>query len=734
MKILLIAMLACGMNVATAQTRKIDSLNLLIKVAKTDTARINLLNKKIYLLNQSDLEAALTLGKSTVSEARKINYKKGEVVALTSMASGYTMKGGYDSARGILTYVEKTVYTLGDSDLIAMMYAGMGMFYGVQSNYDTSIIYYRKAVDLNERLDDKISLGRSYGNLAIGYLMQSNFPQALLYQQKALKLAEETNNEQNQAYVLMNMGSTYQNIGDTTKALQSLLRGIEIAKKVELKNVELYGYSNLAELYNFMKEWNKSYAYAMKAEALSREMGDAGIRAASMAKAAFALLKTKRYARAEALTAEAIFIADTAKQPLVIYQTYSTMGLILTAQEKYKSAIPFLEKSITTLKSSDGYDESIADAYASLSTCYENTGEYAKALFFYKKSAQIIDSVRGKENIRKATELSVTYDFEKKQAISDALQAKKNAETRSKQVLMLGGLLLALIIAAGGWLSYRNKQKAHRLLQLQKEKIERTLSQLKSAQSQLIQSEKMASLGELTAGIAHEIQNPLNFVNNFSDVNKELLEELKEEADKGNLEEIKAIANDVIRNEEKINQHGKRADAIVKGMLQHSQSSSGKKEPADLNALTDEYLRLSYHGLRAKDTSFNATMKTDYDNSIGNINIIPQDIGRVILNLINNAFYVVDEKKNSGVENYQPTVSISTKKVADKVEIRVADNGNGIPKKVLEKIFQPFFTTKPTGQGTGLGLSLSYDIIKAHGGEIKVETKEGEGTEFIILL
>ena len=277
--------------------------------------------------------------------------------------------------------------------------------------------------------------------------------------------------------------------------------------------------------------------------------------------------------------------------------------------------------------------------------------------------------------------------------------------------------------------------------------LQKTLEDLKATQTQLIQSEKMASLGELTAGIAHEIQNPLNFVNNFSEVSSELIAEMKEELLKGNYEDVIAIADDVIQNLEKILHHGKRADAIVKGMLQHSRSSSAVKEPTDINALCDEYLRLSYHGLRAKDKSFNATMKTDFDNSLGNINIIPQDIGRVILNLLTNAFYAVDEKKtlrhfdklSAGLAHvethYEPTVSIITKKKNGKVEIKVTDNGNGIPEKVLDKIFQPFFTTKPTGQGTGLGLSLSYDIVtKGHGGELKVETKENEGSTFTIIL
>jgi signal transduction histidine kinase len=271
-------------------------------------------------------------------------------------------------------------------------------------------------------------------------------------------------------------------------------------------------------------------------------------------------------------------------------------------------------------------------------------------------------------------------------------------------------------------------------LEAAKHTVEKTLSDLRQTQSQLVQSEKMASLGELTAGIAHEIQNPLNFVNNFSEVSNELVDEMNEELSKGDIEEAKTIATDLKSNLEKINHHGKRADAIIKGMLQHSRSSSGVKEPTDLNALVDEYLRLAYHGLRAKDKSFNAELRTDYDPAIGQIYIVPQDIGRAILNLITNAFYAVNEKMKSAEPGYQPEVSLSTKQSGNQVSISVRDNGNGIPQKNVDKIFQPFFTTKPTGQGTGLGLSLSYDIVKAQGGEIKLETKEGEGTEFIIQL
>ncbi len=284
--------------------------------------------------------------------------------------------------------------------------------------------------------------------------------------------------------------------------------------------------------------------------------------------------------------------------------------------------------------------------------------------------------------------------------------------------------------------------------------LNQTLEDLKSTQSLLIQSEKMASLGELTAGIAHEIQNPLNFINNFSQVNAELIDELKAELAAGKQQEAIEIADNIRDNEQKINHHGNRADGIVKAMLQHSRSSTGQKEPIDINALADEYLKLSYHGMRAKNMKdslnnlFNATIQTDFSPELssnkGKIKVIPQDIGRVLLNLFNNAFYAVAEKAKKqlpekGQPEYRPKVSVSTNAAKSSsgdlgVIISIRDNGNGIPQNIIDKIFQPFFTTKGSGQGTGLGLSLSYDIVKAHGGEIKVETKENEYTEFLIFL
>ncbi|SDF36251.1 His Kinase A (phospho-acceptor) domain-containing protein [Dyadobacter soli] len=293
-------------------------------------------------------------------------------------------------------------------------------------------------------------------------------------------------------------------------------------------------------------------------------------------------------------------------------------------------------------------------------------------------------------------------------------------------------------------LEYLVAERTQELTQ-QKEELQKAIEELKATQNQLIQSEKMASLGELTAGIAHEIQNPLNFVNNFSEVSVELCQELDEEIDKTGIDDndkdyIKGIISDLSQNQQKITHHGKRADSIVKGMLQHSRASSGEKEPVDVNALADEYMRLAYHGLRAKDKEFNAALTTDFDATIGTVKVLPQDLGRVFLNLFTNAFYAVAEKKRKLTEagqlgDYKPEVKISTKKFDNKLYIRVSDNGTGMPEHVKAKIFQPFFTTKPTGQGTGLGLSMSYDIItNGHGGVLEVDTIDGEKTEFRITI
>ena len=434
-------------------------------------------------------------------------------------------------------------------------------------------------------------------------------------------------------------------------------------------------------------------------------------------------LKKQHFDKADSLLVKAWEIINEKKIPTIPPQGNVDpdyyRALIRIEQNKYAEAANFIVSDIERIKNLR--NETIRD-YKLLAEVYDKMGDAEKSKENYKKYISLQDSLLADQRKLSNISFEAEQQMNEKELSINRLKSENKISALTRN-FSFGIIALVLLLSGVIYYRYKSKQKANAVL-------EKTLSDLKSTQAQLIQAEKMASLGELTAGIAHEIQNPLNFVNNFSEVSNELIDEMKEELKKGNYDDANEIADDVKQNLEKITHHGQRAADIVKGMLQHSSSSSGVKEPTDINALCDEYLRLSYHGLRAKDKSFNASMKTDFDNSIGNINIIPQDIGRVILNLINNAFYAVDEKKKSGIENYEPTVSINTKKVDDKLEIRVSDNGNGIPQNVLDKIFQPFFTTKPTGQGTGLGLSLSYDIVKAHGGEIKVETQESIFTQF----
>ena len=737
-----VLLLLCCSGFSYAQN-KADSLSRLISKAASDTQRINLMVEKINALASNDMDSAIVFGKSTIEEAKRTSYKKGEANARIMVAFAYCFKGEFELAKEHLDISKIILSQVHDSIAVFRLYDNYGIMYSMQGKYDTAHTFYQKAIAVARLLPDKSFFSTVCENIAIAYQQQSNYPQALIYYQEALKAADQVHDEESEAYTYLNMAITFTLINDNARAVQSFFKAIELAKKLKLKVVEAYAYSNLSSAYGDLKNFEKEYEYGIKAASLAKEIGDQGIQASSLSRAAMALAYQKNFKEAEKLSLQSMIIADSSKQPINIYQAYAGMGAILKMQSKYSEAIPYFEKAFRFLTDADLYGAEVGKDYSNLSECYEKTGNYRQSLAAYKLSSKITDSIRNKDNIRKATELTLNYEFAKKQQIAKIEQEKKDAITKRIKnqqyfiITALGIVVLAVLIIV--FIQFRNnkqKQKANFLLERQKLKVENTLSELKSTQAQLIQSEKMASLGELTAGIAHEIQNPLNFVNNFSELNKELLTEMKDEMDKGDIAQARMIASDVIDNEEKITHHGKRADAIVKNMLQHSRSSSRQKELTDINLLADEYLRLSYHGLRAKDNSFNAIIKRDFDENIGTVNIIPQDIGRVLLNLYNNAFYACAERSRSatgerqrveGVE-YVPRVKVVTQKLNDKIELTVTDNGNGIPQKIIDKIFQPFFTTKPTGEGIGLGLSLSYDIIKAHGGDIFVRTSS-EKTE-----
>jgi len=587
-----------------------------------------------------------------------------------------------------------------------------------------------------------------------------NTDSSVYYGQEALSLAQKVKYPLGEILALSFMSITLGQVGNLPKALEMSFKALQIAKSNNLEGVTSPTLNAIGEIYIVLKDYPKALNYLQRQKKLydkveiNEGFGYALYDIGNVYEETDQLDSAKYYE----LQALEFFQKINREEPFV----YKTLGNIEMKLGNPTKALGYYQQSLQIAIQNNEHRAS-ASAYNKIASFYKLANQPDSGIYYARKGLEKSELISHKKTIfEAATLLSEFYEqqdakeslrylkiantykdslfstgnIQTIQALVDKEEehqkeieaAKAKYQEKLKQYGFIAGLGILLLIASILYRNNRQKQKANKIL-------EATLTNLRATQSQLIQSEKMASLGELTAGIAHEIQNPLNFVNNFSEINTELVDELQQELKAGKTEDAISISNDIKENEEKINHHGKRADAIVKGMLQHSRSSNGVKESTDINALCNEYVRLAYHGLKAKDRSFNATTNTDFDNSIGKINIIPQDIGRVVLNLINNAFYAVDEKKKRTGNGYEPTVSVSTKKNNGRVEIKVSDNGNGIPQKVLDKIFQPFFTTKPTGQGTGLGLSLAYDIVtKGHGGELKVETKEGEGSEFTIQL
>ena len=643
-------------------------------------------------------------------------------------------------------YLDSLNYALLNTtnDTVKMdIYRNMG-FYQQDGKVDSALSYHEKQLAFAKKLNLKLYEADADEQIAYVKSSQGDFAGALKFYYEGLNIADDPKCAENSwgysnfsnskspedarvsiiGMIDLELARLYDYSRMLKKEKLYLDKAFEIGEKLHNKKILSLTSRDIGRLFAKNNQPDSAFKYFQMAllyninSPYSKQLGDLYRLIGDYYEIQHQYDSTKKYFK------KSINAGILNNQLRLLGNDYGELGQLYLITHQLDSALYYTQKGIVQAQSIQN-ELLISKGYTQLSSIYEQQKNASLALTSLQKGKLLKDSLND-ALVGKITQFQ-NIDFE------EQLRLKKMVDEQSSfqnKLMIIGLIAIILIFILLVILQYRNsrqKQKANAVL-------EKTLSNLKSTQTQLIQSEKMASLGELTAGIAHEIQNPLNFVNNFSEVSNELIDEMNIELDKGDIEEAKAIAVNVKQNLEKINHHGKRAADIVKGMLQHSRNSSGVKEPTDINALCDEYLRLSYHGLRAKDKSFNATIKTDFDTSLEKVNIIPQNIGRVIFNLLNNAFYAVDEKKKSGVEGFEPTVSISTKKIDDKLEIRVSDNGNGMPQKVVDKIFQPFFTTKPTGQGTGLGLSLSYDIVKAHGGELKVETKESEGTTFIIQL
>ncbi|HET6766619.1 MAG TPA: ATP-binding protein [Chitinophagaceae bacterium] len=668
--------------VAIAQQSTLDELRHQLANAQSDSGRYEINGKLLDFYIERKIDSALFFMEQCLLLARKNNKKLNEASSLSGKGLCLRHLGRY-------------------SESLQCYLAGFEIAQNVKSERDFwPLPLWMFAPDKTARSSRLIVLGNLHMQIANLFIRTGNNDKCIYHFAEAEKIGKETQNHYFLYYLYATMGIAYKNLNKLDSAMLIVQNGLSLAKQ--------FGYKqNVSRLLTYIGEIH-----------FSRENTDTA----------------RKYYY------DALQLALVENNFVSLVMIYFGLTKSFMVEHEKDSSLYYAKKANETLTSVGSLAGTVwnpATAYENLFRVYELRKEPDSAYKYMELAMRAKDSLNTYtvKSSAQAQDLFLSEQIRLQELEKEKIQFRNKVETYS----MLAGIVVLLLLAIIFYRNNRQKQKA-------KINIEKAYDELKATQAQLIQQEKMASLGELTAGIAHEIQNPLNFVNNFSEVSNELVDEMKNELATGNMQLANEIVDDIKQNLEKINHHGKRADAIVKGMLQHSRSSSGKKEATDINALADEYLRLAYHGIRAKDKSFTVTTYTDFDESLsadgagmGKINVVPQDIGRAILNLINNAFYAVDEKKKAsqilkeGVD-YEPTVTVSTKKEKDKAEIKVKDNGNGIPQKVVDKIFQPFFTTKPTGQGTGLGLSLSYDIIKAHGGELKVKTKEGEFSEFIIEL
>jgi len=590
-------------------------------------------------------------------------------------------------------------------------------------NPDSSVLYGDKALDLSRELNftKGVLAGLFRSGAARRYL--ARYTEAIRMHQEQLQLGERLNDKYYQSTAIGLTGMNYLGLHDYDRAIKLLRRALDMQARQSPQYTEVMFSIYLGNAYR-MKNMTDSALYFLRTSErryrlhsippkVSKlvSLGDAFARANS--------LDSMNYYYRKALRT----FQNPEETPNSFSGLTTTLSRVFASQNQFDSAFYFGRLAFKVAERAN-LSARVYESSALMSNLHRIRGNRDSALYYQDVAIARKDSIFGEDKNR---ELQLLLLDEQRRA----QEVQRVEERFQNNILIIGLVTITIIILAASILLFRSnriKQKTNLVLR-------QTLNELKATQSQLVQSEKMASLGELTAGIAHEIQNPLNFVNNFSELNKELVHELRIEVQRKNLDEIESIATNIESNEEKIRHHGQRADAIVKSMLQHSRSSSGQKELVDINVLCDEYLRLAYHGYRAKEKSFNAEYTTHFDPSLPKVTIVPQDIGRVLLNLINNAFYTVNEKaKLQGQSSFRPHVSMTTKKHSDKIEISVKDNGSGIADSIREKIFQPFFTTKPTGQGTGLGLSLSYDIVKAHGGDLSFVTSDGRGSEFTVRL
>jgi len=616
--------------------------------------------------------------------------------------------------------------------------------YFEEINRDSALYYVNQTLFLARKNDKQLLIARALANNGYQLTNTGHYPEALKNLLQAFSIAQNPKNassswllapeptpEKSRLLILCLTHHMFGILMDRTQNTEQVLFHFKEGKRLatEINNPQriLIADMNIGNTYIDLNRIDSALIFENEAKDIAIKIGQKKYLSYILTCFGDIALKKGNKAKAKQFYYEGIHSAIEQNNIATLMRGYLKLTSFYLAENEKDSSLYFATKMLETIKilgPTTSQQINIGVAYENLYNSYKLRKQLDSA-FKYAGLALIAKDSIFKKRIENLAQFQ-TLSFREQLHLQDLEKEKVVYQNTIRTYALLAGLGVFLVIAL---ILYRNNKQKHKANKI----LENTLTNLETTQTQLIQSEKLASLGELTAGIAHEIQNPLNFVNNFSEVSMELAVEIKDELKLGNIDEVIDIVDNIEQNLEKIIHHGKRADAIVKNMLQHSRNNSAEKTLTDINALADEYLRLSYHGLRAKDKSFNSNMSTDFDSSVPKVEMIGQDIGRVLLNLFNNAFYAVQQRKKADGDSYKPEVKVSTKLSGKFVEIKVTDNGTGIPDNVKGKILQPFFTTKPTGEGTGLGLSLSYDIVvKGHGGTMDIKSVDGEYTEFII--
>jgi two-component system, NtrC family, sensor kinase len=630
-----------------------------------------------------------------------------QFAASRKLANYYRSSGDIDAYGAVSQELLGIAQTLNNDSLLVISYGNLGNYFANKGDFHSTLAYYLKALRLAEKSNDAEKLCKLYNNVADQYRSLKDYPQAIAYLRKAQALLPKAAlvTPEMPQYVYINLCESFLGLGNSDSAL----------KYIQLADANLQKHKNDLAYVNALYDFGLVYD----------QLGELQL--------------------AESYFQRSIAVADSTQDLFNFTEATRYYSLFLLKHKRYADVRRYALQSLTAAQNS-GNNLAIINAATLLYDTYLQLNRTDSAFHYLVLKDRYRDTVFNEEQLSRVQQITFNEQIRAQEVEAEKVRYQNKIRFYS----LLAAILVLLIIGLLLWRNIRYKQKAFRLLELQKEKtnfqkerVEKAYAELKSTQAQLIHREKMASLGELTAGIAHEIQNPLNFINNFSDVSNELAEEAENELQRNDKEKARRLLQDLRQNLQKIHHHGLRADTIIKNMLQHSRTAKSEMQEVDLNALIDEFLRLSFHGMRAKDKTFNAVLETHFDANVASITANPQDLGRVLLNLFTNAFHSVQEKKKKVNGDYQPTVAVCTKYLAPPagsdekglIEIHVKDNGVGISKQNLEKIYQPFFTTKSPGQGTGLGLSLSYDIItKGHKGDLKVDTKEGEFAEFVIQL